>query len=97
MQLDRLEEIVKAGATSLKIEGRLKDAAYVKNVVAAYSQQLNEIIEANPEKYRRSSWGKAEYTFMPNLDKTFNRGFTHSMDDATTYLRLILRRQWANT
>ena len=77
MQLDRLEEIVKAGATSLKIEGRLKDAAYVKNVVADYSQQLNEIIEANPEKYRRSSWGKAEYTFIPNLDKTFNRGFTH--------------------
>lgn len=76
-QLDRLEEIIEAGATSLKIEGRLKDAAYVKNVVAAYSQQLDEIIEDNPGKYRRSSWGKAEYTFIPNLAKTFNRGFTH--------------------
>lgn len=76
-QLDRLEEIIEAGATSLKIEGRLKDAAYVKNVVAAYSQQLDEIIEDNPGKYCRSSWGKAEYTFIPNLAKTFNRGFTH--------------------
>lgn len=76
-QLDRLEEIIEAGATSLKIEGRLKDAAYVKNVVAAYSQQLDEIIEDNPGKYCRSSLGKAEYTFIPNLAKTFNRGFTH--------------------
>lgn len=76
-QIDRLEEIIEAGATSLKIEGRLKNAAYVKNVVAAYSQQLDEIIKANSEKYCRSSWGKAEYTFIPNLDKTFNRGFTH--------------------
>ena len=76
-QLDRLEDIIEAGATSLKIEGRLKDAAYVKNVVAAYSQQLDEIIEDNPGKYCRSSWGKAEYTFIPNLAKTFNRGFTH--------------------
>ena len=76
-QLDRLEEIIAAGASSLKIEGRLKDAAYVKNVVAAYSKQLNKIIEENPGKYCRSSWGKAEYSFTPNLAKTFNRGFTH--------------------
>ena len=76
-QLDRLEEIIAAGASSLKIEGRLKDAAYVKNVVAAYSKQLNKIIEENPGKYRRSSWGKVEYSFTPNLAKTFNRGFTH--------------------
>mgnify|MGYP004508771643 CR=1 FL=1 len=76
-QLDRLEEIIAAGASSLKIEGRLKDAAYVKNVVAAYSQQLNKIIENNPGKYCRSSRGKSEYSFTPNLAKTFNRGFTH--------------------
>ena len=76
-QLDRLEEIIAAGASSLKIEGRLKDAAYVKNVVAAYSKQLNKIIEENPGKYCRSSWGKVEYSFTPNLAKTFNRGFTH--------------------
>ena len=76
-QLDRLEEIIEAGATSLKIEGRLKDAAYVKNVVAAYSQQLNKIIDANPGKYARSSFGKTTYTFRPHIEKTFNRGFTH--------------------
>lgn len=76
-QLDRLEDIIEAGATSLKIEGRLKDAAYVKNVVAAYSQQLDDIIEKSGGKYRRSSFGKAECSFMPNLEKTFNRGFTH--------------------
>lgn len=76
-QLDRLEDIIAAGATSLKIEGRLKDAAYVKNVVAAYSQHLNSIIAKHPEQYCRSSKGRVEYTFTPNLDKTFNRGFTH--------------------
>ena len=76
-QLDRLEDIIEAGATSLKIEGRLKDAAYVKNVVAAYSQQIDRIIENNPGKYKRSSFGKATYTFEPHIEKTFNRGFTH--------------------
>ena len=76
-QLDRLEEIVEAGATSLKIEGRLKDAAYVKNVVAAYSQRIGEIIARNPGRYRRSSYGHAAYTFEPHIEKTFNRGFTH--------------------
>lgn len=76
-QLDRLEDIIEAGASSLKIEGRLKDAAYVKNVVAAYSQRLNQIIKESPKKYCRSSYGKVEYTFTPNLSKTFNRGFTH--------------------
>ena len=76
-QLDRLEEIIGAGVTSLKIEGRLKDAAYVKNVVAAYRQELDRIIEANPGKYRRASYGKTTYTFEPHIEKTFNRGFTH--------------------
>ena len=76
-QLDRLEEIIEAGATSLKIEGRLKDAAYVKNVVAAYSQQIDDIIERSNGKYRRSSYGHSTHTFIPQLEKTFNRGFTH--------------------
>lgn len=76
-QLDRLEEIIEAGATSLKIEGRLKDAAYVKNVVAAYSQQIDEIIERSNGKYRRSSYGHSTHSFIPQLEKTFNRGFTH--------------------
>ncbi|MCR4853532.1 MAG: U32 family peptidase [Prevotella sp.] len=76
-QIDRLEELLDAGAVSLKIEGRLKDASYVKNVTAAYSQRLNEIIARHPDKYRRASFGHCSYTFEPNLKKTFNRGFTH--------------------
>ena len=76
-QYDVLEQILDAGATSLKIEGRLKDITYVKNVTAAYSKRLDEIIARNPDKYRRASLGKCTYTFTPNLKKTFNRGFTH--------------------
>lgn len=76
-QIDRLDDIIEAGATSLKIEGRLKDATYVKNVVAAYSQQINLFIEKNRNKYRRSSFGKSVTTFTPQLEKTFNRGFTN--------------------
>ena len=71
-----LEEIIKAGVTSLKIEGRLKEADYVKNVVAAYSQRLNDIIQNNPGTYQRASLGKCEYAFVPDLHKSFNRGFT---------------------
>ena len=71
-----LEELIVAGAVSFKIEGRLKDASYVKNVVAAYSQRLDNIIAQHPEKYCRASKGHCTYTFTPNLKKTFNRGFT---------------------
>lgn len=76
-QIDRLETLLESGATSLKIEGRLKDITYVKNVTAAYSKRLNEIINRNPELYHRASLGRCKYTFEPNLNKTFNRGFTH--------------------
>lgn len=75
-RIDNLEILLDAGVTSLKIEGRLKDVAYVKNVVAAYSQKLNEIIDKHPDKYCRASRGRCTYTFIPNLKKTFNRGFT---------------------
>ena len=75
-QIRHLEELIQAGATSFKIEGRLKDATYVKNVVAAYSQQLDEIIARHPDLYSRSSLGRTTYTFTPDLKKTFNRGFT---------------------
>ena len=76
-QSDSLEELVNAGATSFKIEGRLKDISYVKNVTAAYSQKLNEIIRNHPDKYCRSSKGVCTYSFTPDLRKTFNRGYTH--------------------
>ncbi|MBQ9231047.1 MAG: U32 family peptidase [Prevotella sp.] len=75
-QSDHLEELIKAGATSFKIEGRLKDVSYVKNVVAAYSQRLDAFIQKHPDDYCRASKGHCTYTFSPNLNKTFNRGFT---------------------
>ena len=71
-----LEELILAGAVSFKIEGRLKDVTYVKNVVAAYSQRLDSIIAKHPDEYCRASKGHCTYSFTPNLKKTFNRGFT---------------------
>lgn len=76
-QLDRLGNLLEAGVCSLKIEGRLKDVNYVKNVVATYSEALNAYIAKHTGKYCRSSYGRCTYTFTPALEKTFNRGFTH--------------------
>ncbi|WP_302823623.1 peptidase U32 family protein [Leyella stercorea] len=76
-QLDRLGDLLEVGVCSLKIEGRLKDANYVKNVVATYSEALNAYIAKHTGKYCRSSYGRCTYTFTPALEKTFNRGFTH--------------------
>lgn len=76
-QIDRIGDIIEAGATSLKIEGRLKDTTYIKNVVAAYSKKINEFIAQHPGKYYRSSYGHVSYNFEPHIEKTFNRGFTH--------------------
>ena len=75
-QIDNLEALAEAGATSFKIEGRLKDVAYVKNVTAAYSERLNQIVRRHPDLYRRASLGRCTYAFTPNLQKTFNRGYT---------------------
>ncbi|MDE6007920.1 MAG: U32 family peptidase, partial [Muribaculaceae bacterium] len=72
----RMRELVEAGVRSFKIEGRLKDADYVKNVTAAYRRILDDIIESDPEKYCRASFGKVEHKFTPMLEKSFNRGFT---------------------
>lgn len=83
-QSSNIGRLVEAGAVSFKIEGRLKDVAYVKNVTAAYSNILNDIIKSNPEKYRRASLGYCRYTFTPNLHKTFNRGFTTYFADGRT-------------
>ena len=74
-RLDHLEALLDAGATSLKIEGRLKDASYVKNVTAAYRQHLDGIFARRPE-YVRASSGSCTYTFTPRVEKSFNRGFT---------------------
>ena len=76
-QSEELSKLIEAGATSYKIEGRLKDIGYVKNVTAAYSQLLNEYIKHHPTEYKRASNGSCTYTFKPDLRKTFNRGYTH--------------------
>lgn len=75
-QIDHLEEMADAGICSFKIEGRLKDVEYVKNVVAAYSKRLNRIIEKRADDYCRASLGQVTYYFEPDLKKTFNRGYT---------------------
>ena len=74
--LHRLEELADAGICSLKIEGRLKGESYVRNVVRAYDQALNALVARYPERYRRSSFGTVRGGFVPDLDKTFNRGYT---------------------
>lgn len=75
-QLDLLEPLLDAGASSLKIEGRLKDASYVKNITAAYRAALDRIFARRTE-YVRASSGTATPCFAPQPDKSFNRGFTH--------------------
>lgn len=74
-QSDNLEALLDAGATSLKIEGRLKDVSYVKNVTAYYRQKLDAIFKYRKE-YVRASSGTVKTTFTPQLDKSFSRGFT---------------------
>ena len=70
-----LEELLDAGITSFKIEGRLKEADYVKNVTAYYRQRLDAIFERRPE-YVQASRGHCSYSFEVNPEKSFNRGFT---------------------
>lgn len=72
---DSLEELLDAGVTSLKIEGRLKDCSYVKNITAWYRRKLDAILERRPE-YCRASAGRISLTFTPDPAKSFNRGFT---------------------
>ena len=70
-----LEELIDAGITSFKIEGRLKDADYVKNTTAYYRRAIDEIIERCPD-LERASRGVSAPSFEPNLEKSFSRGFT---------------------
>ena len=70
-----LEAMMDAGVRSFKIEGRLKDVTYVKNITAYYRQAIDKILVHRPE-YRRASQGVSTYTFTPQPDKSFNRGFT---------------------
>lgn len=65
----QLESLVKSGVSSFKIEGRLKDESYIKNVVAFYRKNLDKISE-------KTSSGKIFFDFEPDVNKSFNRGFT---------------------
>lgn len=78
---DRLPQLLQAGVSSFKIEGRLKDADYVKNIVSYYRLKFDEIIAARPEEYARSSFGSSQVGFTPDPVKSFNRGFTHYFID----------------
>ncbi len=72
---EELEALLDAGVSSLKIEGRLKDVSYVKNVTAYYRKKLDAIFSRR-EEYCRASHGESTYTFAPSVKKSFNRGFT---------------------
>ncbi|MDL2224373.1 U32 family peptidase [Bacteroidales bacterium OttesenSCG-928-M06] len=74
-QSANLEELLDAGVTSLKIEGRLKDISYVKNITAYYRKELDKIFERRPE-YQPASTGKSTFFFLPDPGKSFNRGFS---------------------
>ena len=74
--IGRLEDLAEAGACSFKIEGRLKNRSYVMNTVRAYSDALDELCRRHPDRWARSSFGRVQGGFMPDLAKTFNRGYT---------------------
>lgn len=88
--LDRLGELADAGVCSFKIEGRLKNISYVRNVVREYSLELDRLIEKYPGKWCRSSFGKVTKGFSPKKGRTFNRGYTDLFIDGTK------RRGWSS-
>jgi len=77
-----LEALLDAGVTSFKIEGRLKDVNYVKNVVSFYRQRLDAVLDG--KTYSRSSSGKTTIDFEPDPRKSFNRGFSRYFADGRT-------------
>ena len=78
---NRLEELADSGITSFKIEGRLKNISYVRNVVRDYSIALDTLVEKYPDEYERGSFGSVSGSFTPDLSKTFNRGYTELFID----------------
>ena len=70
-----IEQMLDAGVSSFKVEGRLKDVGYVRNISAHYREQIDRVISRRP-KFQRASFGKSRYTFKPQVEKSFNRGFT---------------------
>jgi 23S rRNA 5-hydroxycytidine C2501 synthase len=72
---DQLPNLIEAGVTSFKIEGRLKDIVYVKNNVSYLRKKLDSFLTEN-DKYQKASSGRTFYNFTPEMDKSFNRGYT---------------------
>ena len=85
----RIAELAEAGITSFKIEGRLKNESYVRNVVRDYSLAIDEVMSRRPEEFIRGSFGKVTGGFQPDTLKTFNRGYTELFIDGR-------RGQWAS-
>ncbi len=86
---NKLSELAEAGITSFKIEGRLKNASYVKNVVRDYSMALDELVSRHVSEYERGSFGQVSGGFKPDAAKTFNRGYTELFIDGK-------RGKWAS-
>ena len=74
--MEHLKTMADAGVMSFKIEGRLKGISYVRNVVAAYSGALDSLVDASGGQYCRASFGRSRLGFTPDVNKSFNRGFT---------------------
>ena len=84
----RLRELADAGISSFKIEGRLKNESYVRNVVRDYSIALDRLVYSQPDTYERGSFGQVSGGFTPDTSKTFNRGYTELFLDGR-------RSKWA--
>ena len=96
-RLADLDSLISAGATSFKIEGRLKDASYVKNIVGAYSNALDRIIADSDGALRRSSSGESRLDFTPDPEKSFNRGFTGYFGHSTNpkeHMAAVMTPKW---
>jgi len=72
---DQLPNLIEAGITSFKIEGRLKDIVYVKNNTSFLRRKLDSFLENN-DTFQKASSGKTFYNFEPEMDRSFNRGYT---------------------
>ena len=72
---DQLPNLIEAGITSFKIEGRLKDIVYVKNNTSFLRKKLDAFLENN-ENFQKASSGRTFYNFEPEMDRSFNRGYT---------------------
>lgn len=73
---NEIPNLVKAGISSFKIEGRLKDMAYIKNITAHYRNKIDSFLE-KAQDYKKASSGKCSFNFIPDPNKTFNRGYTN--------------------